>query len=171
MTTYVWPPKSRDGCALVHAYTDVLGWRLFVGTEPVRPCEVEDAFVHNPSTVVLAACAEFDAVSVPRKAATEALVRLDRKGKVVPCLLHGDTGTFLAARGTGPCASTLPSVQVTAGRDARIILPPTIGARWDTPPWHPTERAPLELPSARVLCSFLDEGLRFYGVGEMGVGS
>ncbi|MFE2181378.1 hypothetical protein [Streptomyces sp. NPDC059455] len=152
----------------MYAYADLLRWPLFIGTELMRPGEVEAHFVHNPSTVVLTACDEFDAVSVPRIAATDALVRLDRKGKAVPCLLHGDTGTFLTARGTGPYASTLPNVQVKVGRDARIILPPTIGARWDTPPWHLTERAPLELPSARLLHSYLGEGLRFYGLGETG---
>ncbi|GAA1139102.1 hypothetical protein GCM10009579_74150 [Streptomyces javensis] len=119
---------------------------------------------------MLAACTKFDAVTASRKVVTAALVRLDRIGAILPCLLYGETGTFLVARGSGVHVSALAGVQVMAGAYARITLPPTRGARWDTPPWRLTKRAPLELPSAAVLHSCLEEGLRLYPRREAGVG-
>ncbi|MEU4896220.1 hypothetical protein AB0B12_26290 [Streptomyces sp. NPDC044780] len=146
----------------MHAYAEVLGWSLRIGTELTQPGEVDNAFAHDSSAVLWAACTKFDAVTTPRKAATSALVRLDRRSTALPCLLCGETGTFLVARGSGVHVSALAGVQVMTGADARITLPPTNGVRWDTPPWHLTERAPLKLPSAVVLLSCLEEALRLY---------
>jgi hypothetical protein len=164
ITTSVWPPRTRDRSALAHAYAELLGWALFVGSERVQPGEVDDAFVHSPNAVLLAPCASFDAVSVPYKAAMDALLRLERQEMTpaVPCLLNGDTGTFLVEAGTGRQIAALGGVQITSGDDAQIMLPPTGGARWDTPPWSRTERMPLNLPSASDIRSSLADGLRLY---------
>ncbi|MFF4482903.1 hypothetical protein ACH4TQ_50870 [Streptomyces sp. NPDC021218] len=152
-----------------YADADLLGWPLFIDAELMNAHQVQHAFAHNSSTVLLAACTKFDAVTTPRKAATSALVRLDRKSTALPCLLCGETGTFLVARGSGVHVSALAGVQVMAGADARITLPPTSGVRWDTPPWHLTERTPLKLPSAVVLLSCLEEALRLYPRRETGI--
>lgn len=169
MTTSVWPPRSRDALAATYADADLLGWPLFIDAQPMNVEQVQHAFARNSSTVLLAACTKFDAVTTSRKAATAALVRLDRRGTALPCLLCGETGTFLVARGSGVHVSPLAGVQVMSGADARITLPPTHGVRWDTPPWHLTERAPLKMPSAIDLLSCLEEALRLYPRRETGI--
>ncbi|MDQ0601983.1 hypothetical protein QF037_006328 [Streptomyces canus] len=170
MTTSVWPPRTRDRSALVHTYTDLLGWALFVGPDPVQPGVVEDAFTSNPNTVLLASCSSFDAVSISYSAAAEVLIRLERMELLVPCLLSGDTGTFLVKAGSGKHVASLGGVEVAAGGAARMVLPPTAGARWDTPPWRRSERAPVALHNADVVGPFLSGALRLYplcsGTGE-----
>lgn len=168
MATSAWPPRSRDALVNTYADAELLGWPLFVGTEPMNADRVQHVFARNPTTALLAACTKFDAVTASRRVVADALVRLDRMGAVLPCLLYRETGTFLVARGSGAHVSALAGVQVMAGADARITLPPTHGARWDTPPWHLTKRAPLELSSAAVLHSCLEEGLRLYPRREAG---
>ena len=80
----------------------------------------------------------------------------------MPCVLFGDKGTFLVAAGTAEELTELAGVEILAGPGARIVLPPTNGARWDTPPWSPTERTPLTLPGAGVLRPGLRDGLRLW---------
>ncbi|QYX80247.1 hypothetical protein [Streptomyces akebiae] len=162
MTTSVWPPRTRDRSALVHAYVDLLGWTLFVGSDPVQPGELEDAFTSNPNTVLLASCSSFDAVSIPYRAATEALIRLERKELSVPCLLSGERGIFLVEAGSGHRVAALGGVEVAAGDAARMILPPTVGARWDTPPWRRSERVPVKLHNTDVVGPFLSGALRLF---------
>lgn len=129
---------------------------------------MDDAFANSPTTVLLAACTSFDAISVSYKAAIDVLVRLERTEmtSAVPCLLNATTGTFLVEAGTGKHVAALGGVQIAAGADARITLPPTNGTRWDTPPWSRTEPIPLPLYSASALRPCLSDGLRLYPEGR-----
>jgi hypothetical protein len=143
---------------------DLLGWLLFIGAERVGLKEAEAALDRRPDTVLLAACSSFDAISVPYEAAADALLRLDREEttSAAPCLFYGDTGTFLVEVSTGKQVAELEGVQVATGPDALIVVPPTSGARWDTPPWSRTERMSLALPSASDIRAALADGLHLY---------
>ncbi|KAB7835521.1 hypothetical protein [Streptomyces mobaraensis] len=63
-TTALWPPRTHDGSALIHAYASVLGWPLFVGTHRVSAQTAERELAHRPATTLRTMCAAFDAISV-----------------------------------------------------------------------------------------------------------
>ncbi|WP_155060237.1 hypothetical protein [Streptomyces blattellae] len=167
ITAYAWPPRTSDRFALADAYVNLLDWPLYIGSERVLLEAAEASFDHSPHTRLTAACSSFDGVSVPRAAAMDALIRLERNHgdggtPPVPCVLFGDRGTFLAAAGTAERLSDLAGVEVVSGPEAHIVLPPTSGAHWDTPPWSPVEREPLALPGAEVLRPPLRDGMRLW---------
>ncbi|KAB7835522.1 hypothetical protein [Streptomyces mobaraensis] len=70
--------------------------------------------------------------------------------------------TFLVQDGTGTDLAALPGVRIRS--QAEPILPPSAGARWDTPPWQPTgtRPAPLPLHPSAHLKAALRDALRLH---------
>ncbi|WP_331732731.1 hypothetical protein OG613_48490 (plasmid) [Streptomyces sp. NBC_00015] len=160
MRTMSWPPTTRDGAALAHAYVNVLSWPLFVDGSLVTPEQVEELMERGSGAVVQTRGESFDTVSVPRALGSDVLVNVDRSSVRVPSLVGDDVVTFLVEVGTGGCLSDISEVRIETG--ALVALPPTPGLRWDTSPWDIYADGPtaLELPHARALQKSLGTALR-----------
>lgn len=161
MRTMSWPPTTRDGTALAHAYVDLLDWPLLVGGAPVTREQAEELMERDPSAVVQTRGEGFDTVSVPRALGSDVLLNIDRSPVTFPSLVAGDdVVTFLVQAGTGGCLADISEARIETG--ALVSLPPTPGLRWDTPPWDFYADSPtvLELPHARDLRKSLDTALR-----------
>jgi hypothetical protein len=156
-----WPPTTRDGAALAHAYVDLLDWPLLVDGALVTREQAEELMEGAPGAVLQTRGEGFDTVSVPRALGSDVLVNVDRSSFAFPSLLVGDDFvTFLVEAGTGVCLSDISEVRIETG--ALVPLPPTPGLRWDTPPWDIYAGSPtaLQLPHARDLRKSLDTALR-----------
>ena len=161
MRTMSWPPTTRDGAALAHAYVDLLGWPLLIDGDLVTREQAEELMERAPSTVVQVRGESCDTVSVPRTLGSDVLLNVDRSPVTIPSLLVGDdVVTFLVRAGSGACLSDVSEARIETG--ALVPLPPTPGMRWDTPPWDIYAGGPtaLELPHARDLRKSLDTALR-----------
>ncbi|MFF0740487.1 hypothetical protein ACFYVL_08795 [Streptomyces sp. NPDC004111] len=161
-TTAVWPPTTHDHASLVHAYATVLRWPLSVNGHAATEHTARE-LADDKAALVHTECTAFDAVSVPRAAGRDALLRLDRRDLLVPSLLAADQVVMLVAPGTGVPLGDLPGVEVASGAGACVLLPPTAGVRWDNVPWSDTDPAPLGLTDGQRVCASLTEGLRIYG--------
>ncbi|MGW1071607.1 hypothetical protein [Streptomyces sp. NPDC002537] len=66
-----------------------------------------------------------------------------------PCLLHGEHATLFTQPGSGRQAIARAAASVTelhTGSAGWVALPPSHGARWDTPPWDYRTGRPMPLP-------------------------
>ncbi|MEV4868598.1 hypothetical protein [Streptomyces syringium] len=162
--TSVWPPTTHDPSAVLHAYADLLRWPLHVGGQPVTAEQAECLLAAGPETALETTGSLFDTVTVAYALGLETLVRLDRMPQAppVPCFTDGrSTVTFLLTPGAGEGLAGLGAVRVGAG--GPVVLPPSAGLRWDTPPWDCTVPQQLELPTAGELAPALRAALRLYG--------
>lgn len=166
------PIDTQDPRAATRAYADLLGWHLAVGyryrpragctcgdadcpvpgAHPVagepRPGGPEDLAVeleNTPGAGLIAYTTAFDAVCVNRSVGMAALIGLEQEGPV-PCLVAGGIVALLVLPGTGRYAlgGYVPG-EVRSGPDQWVAVPPTIGVRWDTPPWIEPTTAPAPL--------------------------
>jgi len=161
MRTMSWPPTTRDGAALAHAYVSLLDWPLLVDGAVVTPEQAEELMERNPSAVMQTRGEGFDTVSVPRGLGSDVLLNVDRSPVTFPSFRVGDdVVTFLVEAGTGACLADISEARIESG--ALVPLPPTQGLRWDTPPWDIYADGPkaLKLPHARDLRKSLDTALR-----------
>ncbi|MEU5425909.1 hypothetical protein AB0H73_09905 [Streptomyces olivoreticuli] len=163
-TTTLWPPRTSDRSALLHAYADVLAWPLIVSTRLVTADQAEQQLAGDPATAVFTTCAAVDAVTVAHDAGMTALVRLERRGiGPVPCFAAGHrTLTFLVRAGSGQDLGGLDGASIATGTGWRVEIPPSPGVRWDTPPWSCTEREALMLCPASDLRRDISEALHFH---------
>ncbi|MEU3203377.1 hypothetical protein ABZ702_05745 [Streptomyces cyaneofuscatus] len=82
---------------------------------------------------------------VPRPVGMAAMVSLDRVAQV-PCMIAGGLVMLLVLPATGRYALTAGTPgHVRSGKEGWIAVPPSRGARWDTPPWVEQTIAPLSL--------------------------
>lgn len=161
MRTMSWPPTTRDGAALAHAYVGLLDWPLLVDGALVTREQAEELMERGRSAGVQTRGEGFDTVSVPRDLGLDVLLNIDRSPVTVPSLLVGDdVVTFLVAAGTGACLADISEARIETG--ALLPLPPTPGLRWDTPPWDIYADRPtaLKLSHARDLRKSLETALR-----------
>ncbi|GLF98138.1 hypothetical protein [Streptomyces yaizuensis] len=156
-TTSPWPPRSADATGLLTAYTGLLSWPLLADRVPVA-ADAGTVLTRLRNTEWSVLCGDrFDAVSVPAVAGRETALLLERDedlqraGTVVPCLVAGDQRFFFVRPGTAP---RVPGAEVLSG-ESRVVLPPTFGLRWETPPWARAGRRPLDLPDGQVLTRWL----------------
>lgn len=166
MKTSIWPPRTRDGSALVHAYTDLLAWSLLAGSDCLSADEAAHLLNTDPHAVVETPCDKFDAVRVSCAVGRDALMWLDRKSAdvpLIPSFQDGISVTFLVRPGAARHLQGLDAVSVVSGPDGRIALPPTPGVRWDTPPWHAMTPVPIELADAQSLQTVLERALHLHG--------
>ncbi|MER0476923.1 hypothetical protein ABR737_00890 [Streptomyces sp. Edi2] len=166
MKTSLWPPRTRDGSRLVHAYTDLLDWRLVAGSHSLSADEAAYLLSTDSHAVVETLCEKFDAVTVSGAVGRDALMWLDREGAnvpLIPSFQDGSSVTFLVQPGTARHLQGLDAVTVVSGPDGRVALPPTPGVRWDTPPWHARTPARIELADAQGLRPGLERALHLHG--------
>jgi hypothetical protein len=168
-TVASWPPAAHDTLAVAEAYTQVLGWPLIAGTTFVSPdraaAELADP---DTQTQLSTPCSAFDAVTVARAVGTGAMVLFERRGLgPVPCMIEGhDRVVLLVRAGTGRFLSGLEFVVgVEAGSGGRLVLPPSSGRWWDTPPWALTAEKPCRLPDGSALVPSFVDALRLRGNG------
>lgn len=137
-TATAWPPRASDHASLVRAYSGLLDWRLVV-EDTVVSAGFENA-------VISTGCEAFDAVTLPRPMGNQVLIRLECGGLgPVPSLVTASKVTFLVQAGTGAVLGGPPDVEVFSGSEHQLVLPPSPGVRWDTPPWSPACPVPLAL--------------------------
>ncbi|MEU8889843.1 hypothetical protein [Streptomyces sp. NPDC048442] len=152
-TATAWPPRAGDHTSLVRAYADLLDWRLVVDDGEVS-AGFENAVIHT-------GCAGFDAVALPRPVGNQVLIRLESGGLgPVPSLITAAQVTFLVQAGTGTVLGGPPDVVVFSGSKARLVLPPSPGVRWDTPPWSPARPEPLALLDGEQVRTAVLDALR-----------
>ncbi|MFD7621469.1 hypothetical protein [Streptomyces sp. NPDC059802] len=165
-TVASWPPVARDTLAVVEAYTRVLGWPLLVGTTFVPPDRAAAELTALPDILLSTPCSAFDAVKVSHAVGMEAMVLFGRRDLgPVPCLVaRRDHVILLVQAGTGGPLSELEGVvSVEAGPGGRLVLPPSSGHQWDTPPWAITSEKPCRLPEGRALAESLVDAQRLFG--------
>lgn len=154
MTNDKWPPRVSDRPAVVDAYANVLVWRLLVNGAEVRAGSAVELLDGDPAAVLVTPCAGFDLVVTPYRLGIDALLLLERADLHVPCVLRtgrAQQAAFLVRPATGRPLAGVGFVRVEAGPGAVLTLPPSPGARWDTPPWHRTRPEPLPLLDAMDL--------------------
>jgi hypothetical protein len=149
--TSVWPPRSSDRSAVLHAYESVLGWSLLAGGVTVGAEEADLLLGGDLAIELRTQCSDFDLVAVPYSLGLDALVVIERSDVRVPCVLSPEGVTFLVRRATGQLLADIDFVRVKAGPDALLTLPPSPDTRWDTPPWLSTNPAPAVFPDAGIL--------------------
>ncbi|WP_189829122.1 hypothetical protein [Streptomyces subrutilus] len=117
---------------------------------------------------VVTDCSGADFVRLPYAAGSDALVRLERvvgAVGIVPAMRVDRHRIVLVVRaGSAPELAGLPGVEVLSGPDTRVLLPPSPGIVWDTPPWNP-DGTPRPLPGAGVLVHELRRSLSLYARG------
>ncbi|MFE7130819.1 hypothetical protein ACFVIM_08170 [Streptomyces sp. NPDC057638] len=152
-----WPPRSSDSSALLAAYVNVLGWPLSADGARVAAEDVERVRDRSPQAKWSVLCEHrFDAVAVPARPGQEMALLAERDleqagdGAVLPCLLAGAKRYFLVRPGSARDIAAAGGVLVLFG-EQRLLLPPTVGLRWETPPWSRTRRETVVLPDAGVL--------------------
>ncbi|MFE7331575.1 hypothetical protein ACFU8W_43080 [Streptomyces sp. NPDC057565] len=104
-------------------------------------------------------------MTVPRVVGMEAMVLLGRRDMgPVPCLIASqDQATLLIRAGTGRVFAGMENVRVESGAGGRLILPPSSGWRWDTPPWDARTEAPCPLLDGTELVGCVRDALRLFG--------
>jgi hypothetical protein len=148
------------------AYTEVLGWTLYVGGSQVSPWNCEGDPVGGDAGALATPCAAFDGVDVPFRVGMFIQVRYERAQLVVPCLIEKPrSATFLVSAGSGRFVSHIQGVRVRSGPEERQTLPPGPEIRWDTLPWSDTGRRAVELHDARDLLAELEGAVRLHGRG------
>jgi hypothetical protein len=164
-TAAAWPPKASDHEGLVRTYEAVLGWHLLVGGCAVESAhEAVQELAGTENTMLHTAGSGFDAVSVPRPAGMDTMLRLGRcKLGLVPSLITTEWVTLLVKAGTGSAFHDLPAVEVVSGAESWLALPPSPGVRWDTPPWSASSPTPLDLVDGALVRAPVQDGLRLYG--------
>lgn len=160
VTNPVWPPRTSDRSAVLHAYESVLGWSLLADGMPVRAKEADRLFGDDPTVVLRTPCAGFDLVSVPYELGLDALVLIERADVRIPCIRRPEEVTFLVRMATGQFLADVDFTRVEAVPDGLLTLPPTAGTRWDTPPWLSSSPEPLPLPEATTLAHGLEKVTR-----------
>ncbi|MER6121508.1 hypothetical protein ABT173_02170 [Streptomyces sp. NPDC001795] len=118
----------------------------------------------SPGAALIAPTIPFDALVLPKWTGLSVVMWIGRR-TTVPCLLQGEdhavllvlpaTGRYAVPEGTSPS-----TVQVRSGPEQWIALPPSHGARWDTPPWHEQTHDPLPLIPGGDLLEALATALR-----------
>ncbi|MFJ2744773.1 hypothetical protein ACIO3O_34530 [Streptomyces sp. NPDC087440] len=137
-TATAWPPRASDHPGLVRAHADLLDWRLIVD-------EAGDS-AESENVVIRTGCEAFDGVTLPRPAGHQLLLQVSRGRGPVPSLIPEAHTTLLVQAGTGQVLGDPPDVQIRSGPRVNLVLPPSPGVRWDTPPWSPARPEPLPLP-------------------------
>ncbi|MGW4032129.1 hypothetical protein ACWEFL_22930 [Streptomyces sp. NPDC004838] len=163
-----WPPTTGDVVGTVRAYTCLLGWRLTIAEGGELTAEAAARVLERAAGAELrVSCGGFDAVTVPYSVGRSALLQLDPVP--VPSILGPGTVTFLVAPGTGVVlAERIDGVDVVSGIDSWLVVPPSAGRRWDTPPWSVTDsRATVRLPEAGALVQGLAQARRTSGAGAL----
>ncbi|MGW6454687.1 DUF5999 family protein [Streptomyces sp. NPDC055078] len=166
--SFWWPPRSSDPASLLHAYTEVLGWPLVVAGAVVDAEGALRLLRSDPDVTVGSVCGVFDAATVPVEEGRKAMVLLDRAADHRPGLVsvpslrgHGDM-TFVLESGTAAALDGLPGVRISREREG-LVLPPTRGWVWDTPPWKPRRREAAGPPDADMLREALARALHTRG--------
>ncbi|MFF8917818.1 hypothetical protein ACF08M_32065 [Streptomyces sp. NPDC015032] len=165
-TVASWPPLAKDTRAVVEAYDRVLGWLLITDTTIVSQGQAVHEMTERPDTLLSTPCSAFDAVKVPYEVGMESMVLFGRRDVgPVPCLIERKNHVILLVRaGTGqPLSDLADGVSVEAGSGGRLVLPPSAGHRWDTPPWAITSEDPCQLPDGAALVPCLVDALRLFG--------
>ncbi|MFE6272289.1 hypothetical protein ACFVQ9_26250 [Streptomyces goshikiensis] len=160
-----WPPRARDTRAVLQTYDQVLGWPLIVDDAFVSARCAFVALELTPDAVVSTTCSAFDAVTMPHAVGADLLVLLGRSDlEQVPALTDGhEQVVVLVAAGTASGLASLEGVSVDSGPGGRLILPPSTGRRWDTPPWDLRTEGPCPLPDGTAIESALRTALRVFG--------
>ncbi|MFI1868882.1 hypothetical protein [Streptomyces jumonjinensis] len=133
--------QAADLESLISRYVTLLGWTLAVEDDVHGP-------VRGERTVQ--ATGAFDAVAVPGPAGRKTLARLRSADINAPAMDAGHAVALLVAPGTGARLTRLPTVLVFPGTSP-VLIPPSPGVHWATPPWTPETRTPLPLPDAQLL--------------------
>lgn len=158
--------RPRAGCTCGNINCPTLGAHPLIPPGPrLAEDSIDAALQEAPGGSLIAATVHFDAVIVPYRIAMAAMLRLDRVSPV-PCLVtHGVTAALLVLPATGRYATVHSTVEVRTGPDGWIALPPSNGARWDTPPWVESTHTP------HVLLNGQDVGRHLYEVFKMSTGA
>ncbi|MER5617738.1 hypothetical protein [Streptomyces sp. NPDC002215] len=149
----------------MEAYNQVLGWPLLVGTTFMPPDRAAAELTKHRAELSTP-CSAFDAVTVSHAVGMEALVLFGRRHVgPVPCLVERrDYVILLVQAGTGAPLERLEGVlSVEAGPGGRLVLPPSSGRQWDTPPWAITSDKPCRLPEGLALAESLADAQRLFG--------
>lgn len=158
----LWPPRTSDRSALAYAYVELLRWPLILDGVPAAREQVQEVFTAELQAVVQTGCSRFDAVTVPYVLGSAALLDIERRPTLFPCLKVGDEViTFLVRAGTGGYLASL-SCRIDSGEGPLLTLPPSPGVQWDTPPWDTTAPgpAPLDFPHGELLRTSLESASR-----------
>jgi len=128
---------------------------------PLGPDTLAAELTAAPGASLIGLATHFDAITLPRQAGMAAMVAIDRIAPV-PCIVTAEQATLLVLPATARYAfdgGNLPGVEVCIGPDQWVALPPSHGARWDTPPWDEQTGAPVQLLHGRALRGVLVEAL------------
>ncbi|WP_424862895.1 hypothetical protein [Streptomyces sp. MMS24-I29] len=160
-----WPPVASDMGAVVEAYERVLCWPLLVETTLLSWDRAAAELRKGPGSLLSTTCSAMDTVTVPREVGLETMVLLGRRDMgPVPCLISPqDQATLLIRAGTGNAFAGMENIRVESGAGERLILPPSSGWRWDTPPWDARTRAPCPLLDGTELVGCVRDALRLFG--------
>ncbi|MFC5802291.1 hypothetical protein [Streptomyces formicae] len=182
------PINTRDPVTAARAYLSILDWPISVGHRyrprsgctcgqacatpgahprpgaltPLTTDGVRAVLDAAPGAGLITPTARFDALVMPRQLGMAAMVSLDRVAPV-PCLIDDTRAILLVLPSTGRCAlsdQALTAVELRAGPDQWIAVPPSHGTRWDTPPWSEETHAPIPLLHGGDLRPQLSEALR-----------
>lgn len=138
--------RPRQGCTCGKRNCPAPGAHPSVLPSPQLSKEtLTGALETSPGASLIAGTSHFDAVILPRAIGMHAMVLLDRE-LGVPCLLQADdTTVLLVLPATGRYCLVHDDVEVRTGEEGWVALPPSRGARWDTPPWIELTGAPRKL--------------------------
>jgi hypothetical protein len=91
---------------------------------------------------------------------------LEANGLSAPCFTADDRTaiTLLVRSATGSELSRLigGEIGVQTGDAQEIALPPSMGLRWDTLPWHPATYEQVDLPDGEGLLPYVRQALRVH---------
>lgn len=182
------PITSGDTTSSALAYTSLLDWHLVHGHRyrprsgctcqqratcpapgahplgaltPIPPEDLSSELAAAPGAGLICLATHFDAIVLPRQAGMAAMVVLDRIAPV-PCITTTEQATLLVLPATARYAfdrGEHPEVELRIGPDQWVALPPSHGARWDTPPWDEQTYQPVPLLHGSTLRPVLAEAL------------
>jgi hypothetical protein len=139
--------RPRAGCTCENIECPTPGAHPLPGPfKPIPADDIEATLDTAPGAGIIAACAAFDALVMPRWLGLATMVPLDRVSPV-PFIDCGAYCALLVLPSTGRYAlGEQPPAAVTLRTSAQqwVALPPTHGTRWDPPPWQ--EQTGVRLP-------------------------
>lgn len=139
--------RPKQGCTCERPTCPIPGAHPVLTAARLDEASLTDALESAPGAGLIAYTERFDAVLVPRNIGMAAMVLLDRETPVTCLVLSRDTYALLVLPATGRYAAVTPAVEVRTGEEGWIPLPPSRGARWDTPPWFEGTTEPRKLIS------------------------
>lgn len=118
----------------------------------------------SPGIQLSTPCSAFDAVTVPPTVGLEVQLLLGcRDLSPVPCLTKDhDHVVFLVRARTGSTLAEIKNVSAESGSGGRLVLPPSSGGQWDTPPWEAGTEAQRQLTSGTLLAPCIRDALQLH---------